>query len=152
MSYLQTNIGDLKNELKKLQETTNAQIERLQNLLEKKNNPNYEKLSYKEQLEIILQINDTSTFIREYVQSSVRGLGESSFNIRHYSFTGSLQRSELEKKVKIESVNHLSGKEIPFDIFKCIMEDEGINQLTKNELIRQRGDKRYKIKEVNKWN
>ena len=36
MSYLQTNIGDLKNELKKLQETTNAQIERLQNLLEKK--------------------------------------------------------------------------------------------------------------------
>ena len=152
MSYLQTNIGDLKNELKKLQETTNAQIERLQNLLEKKNNPNYEKLSYKEQLEIILQINDTSTFIREYVQSSVRRLGESSFNIRHYSFTGSLQRSELEKKVKIESVNHLSGKEIPFDIFKCNMEDEGINQLTKNELIRQRGDKRYKIKEVNKWN
>ena len=34
MSYLQTNIGDLKNELKKLQETTNAQIERLQNLLQ----------------------------------------------------------------------------------------------------------------------
>ena len=150
MSYLQTNIGDLKNEIKKLQETTNAQIERLQNLLEKKYNPNYEKLSYKEQLEIILQINDTSTFIREYVQSSVRCLGESSFNIRHYSFTGSLQRSELEKKVKIESVNHLSGKEIPFDIFKCIMEDEGIPQLVKNELIRQRGDKRYKIKEVNK--
>ena len=27
MSYLQTNIGDLKNELEKLQETTNAQIE-----------------------------------------------------------------------------------------------------------------------------
>ena len=150
MSYLQTNIGDLKNELKKLQETTSTQLERLQNLLEKKNNPNYEKLSYKEQLEIILQINDTSTFIREYVQSSVRRLGESSSNIRHYSFTGSSQRSELEKKVKIESVKHLSGKEIPFDIFKCIMEDEAIHQLTKNELIRQRGDKRYKIKEVNK--
>ena len=45
MSYLQTNIGDLKNELKKLQETTNAQIERLQNLLEKTSSINFNKLS-----------------------------------------------------------------------------------------------------------
>ena len=35
---------------------------------------------------------------------------------------------------------------MPFDIFKLIMNDEDTPQLVKNELIRQRGDKRYKIK------
>ena len=45
MSYLQTNIGDLKNELKNLQETTNVKIVRLQNLLEKTSSSNFNKLS-----------------------------------------------------------------------------------------------------------
>ena len=45
---------------------------------------------------------------------------------------------------------HLSAKEIPFDIFKCIMDDESIPQLEKNYLIQERGDKRYKVKEVAK--
>ena len=42
--------------------------------------------------------------------------------------------SELYKKVKIESVQHLSAKEIPFDIFKSMMEDKDISQLEKNYL------------------
>ena len=58
--------------------------------------------------------------------------------------------SELYKKVKIESVQHLSAKEIPFDIFKSMMEDKDISQLEKNYLIQERGDKRYKVKEVTK--
>ena len=57
---------------------------------------------------------------------------------------------ELYKKVQIESVQHLSAKEIPFDIFKSMMEDKDISQLEKNYLIQERGDKRYKVKEVTK--
>ena len=150
MSYLQTNIGDLKNELKKLQETTNAQIERLQNLLEKTSSSTFNKLSYADQYNYKQELADTGKFIRNYIRESCTKLDNSAFKILHDCSFGYYAEQELYKKVKIESVEHLSGKEIPFDIFKCIMEDESINQLTKNELIRQRGDKRYKIKEVNK--
>tara|TARA_B100000085_G_scaffold202578_1_gene186167 strand:- start:4873 stop:5322 length:450 start_codon:yes stop_codon:yes gene_type:complete len=149
MSYLQTNIGDLKNELKKLQETTNAQIERLQNLLEKTSSSTFNKLSYADQYNYKQELADTGKFIRNYIRESCTKLDNSAFKILHDCSFGYYAEQELYKKVKIESVEHLSGKEIPFDIFKCIMEDESINQLTKNELIRQRGDKRYKIKEVN---
>ena len=149
MSYLQTNIGDLKNELKKLQETTNAQIERLQNLLEKTSSSTFNKLSYADQYNYKQELADTGKFIRNYIRESCAKLDNSAFKILHDCSFGYYAEQELYKKVKIESVEHLSGKEIPFDIFKCIMEDESINQLTKNELIRQRGDKRYKIKEVN---
>ena len=65
-----------------------------------------------------------------------------SFN--HYA------EQELYKKVKIESVQDLEPKDIPFDIFKEIMKDGGIDQEYKNTLIKERGDKRYKIKEVKK--
>ena len=150
MSYLQTNIGDLKNELKKLQETTNAQIERLQNLLEKTSSSNFNKLSYADQYHYKKELARTGVSIRNYVRESCTKLDNSAFKILHDCSFGYYAEKELYKKVKIESVKHLSAKEIPFDIFKCIMEDEGIHQLTKNELIRQRGDKRYKVKEVNK--
>ena len=150
MSYLQTNIGDLKNELMKLQETTNAQIERLQNLLEKTASSNFDKLSYADQYNYKQELADTGKFIRNYIRESCTKLDNSAFKILHDCSFGYYAEQELYKKVKIESVKHLSAKEIPFDIFKCIMEDEGVNQLVKNELIRQRGDKRYKIKEVNK--
>ena len=62
MSYLQTNIGDLKNELKKLQETTNAQIERLQNLLEKTSSSTFNKLSYADQYYYKKELADTGQF------------------------------------------------------------------------------------------
>lgn len=150
MSYLQTNIGDLKNELKKLQETTNAQIERLQNLLEKTSSSNFNKLSYADQYNYKQELADTGKFIRNYIRESTSDINVHAERINYYCIFNSHAKNELYKKVQIESVKHLSGKEIPFDIFKCIMEDEGIHQLTKNELIRQRGDKRYKIKEVKK--
>lgn len=150
MSYLQTNIGDLKNELKKLQETTNAQIERLQNLLEKTASSNFDKLSYADQYYYKKELARTGVSIRNSIKDSCNNLDNSAHKILSSCSFGYYEEKELSKKVKIESVKHLSAKEIPFDIFKCIMEDESINQLTKNELIRQRGDKRYKIKEVNK--
>ena len=49
MTNIQTNIGDLKNQLKQLQEVNLAQIDRIQGLLEKISNPSFEKLSYREQ-------------------------------------------------------------------------------------------------------
>ena len=150
MSYLQTNIGDLKNELEKLQETTNAQIERLQNLLEKTSRSNFNKLSYADQYYYKKELADTGKFIRNYIRESCTKLDNSAFKILHDCSFGYYAEKELYRKVKIESVHDVEPKDIPFDIFKCIMEDESINQLTKNELIRQRGDKRYKIKEVNK--
>ena len=150
MSYLQTNIGDLKNELKKLQETTNAQIERLQNLLEKTSSSTFDKLSYADQYHYKKELARTGVSIRNSIKDSCNNLDNSAHKILSSCSFGYYEEKELSKKVKIESVKHLSAKEIPFDIFKCIMEDESINQLTKNELIRQRGDKRYKIKEVNK--
>ena len=48
MNNIQTNIGDLKNQLKQLQEVNLAQIDRIQNLLEKTSNPSFKKLSYRE--------------------------------------------------------------------------------------------------------
>ena len=95
-------------------------------------------------------LSETGKFIKNYIEESTSKLHSIAFKIFFYSlFNGSSER-ELYKKVQIESVQHLSAKEIPFDIFKSIMEDKDISQLEKNYLIQERGDKRYKIKEVSK--
>ena len=150
MSYLQTNIGDLKKELKKLQETTNAQIERLQNFLEKTSSNNFNKLSYADQYYYKKELADTGKFIRNYIKESCTKLDNSAFKILHDCSFDYYAEKELYKKVKIESVQDVEPKDIPFDIFKEIMKDEGIDQEYKNTLIKERGDKRYKVKEVNK--
>ena len=150
MSYLQTNIGDLKNDLKKLQETTNAQIERLQNLLEKTSSSNFNKLSYADQYNYKQELADTGKFIRNYIRENTSDINVHAERINFYCIFNSHAKNELYKKVQIESVQHLSAKEIPFDIFKPMMEDESISQSEKNDLIRERGDKRYKVKEVAK--
>ena len=61
-----------------------------------------------------------------------------------------MQNKNYTKKVKIESVQDVEPKDIPYDIFKEIIKDQGIDQEYKNTLIKERGDKRYKVKEVNK--
>lgn len=150
MSYLQTNIGDLKNELKKLQETTNAQIERLQNLLEKTASSNFEKLSYADQYYYKKELARTGVSIRNSIKDSCNNLDNSAHKILSNCSFGYYAEKELYKKVQIESVKNLPVKEIPFEIFKLIMNDDETNQMFKNYLIQERGDKRYKIKEVNK--
>ena len=148
MNNIQTKIGDFKNQLKQLQEVNLAQIDRIQNLLEKIYNPSFEKLSYREQYDLKKSLSDTGRFIKDYIDTSTSKLDYTAKQIfTHCLFYSSAER-ELYKKVQIESVKHLSAKEIPFDIFKSIMEDKGISQLEKNYLIRERGDKRYKVKEV----
>ena len=147
---IQTYIGDLKNQLKQLQEVNLAQIDRIQNLLEKISNPNFEKLSYREQYDFKKSLSDTGRFTKDYIDTSTSKLNYTAKQIFLYCLFTSSKESELYKKVQIESVQHLSAKEIPFDIFKCIMDDESIPQLEKNYLIQERGDKRYKVKELAK--
>tara|TARA_R100000231_G_scaffold46813_1_gene40254 strand:- start:439 stop:891 length:453 start_codon:yes stop_codon:yes gene_type:complete len=150
MNNIQTNIGDLKNQLKQLQEVNLAQIDRIQNLLEKISNPSFEKLSYREQYDLKKSLSDTGRFIKDYIDTSNSKLDYTAKQIFLYCLFTSSKESELYKKVQIESVKHLSAKEIPFNIFKSIMEDKDISQLEKNYLIQERGDKRYKVKEVSK--
>ena len=38
----------------------------------------------------------------------------------------------------------ISVKDLPYDIFKSMLEDKGISNTTKISLIKERGDKRYK--------
>ena len=147
---IQTNLGDLKNQLKQLQEVNLAQIDRIQNLLEKIFNPSFEKLSYREQYDLKKSLSDTGKFTKDYIDTSTSKLNYTAKQIFLYCLFTSSAESELYKKVQIESVKHLSAKEIPFDIFKCIMEDKDISQLEKNYLIQERGDKRYKVKELAK--
>ena len=148
MNNIQTNIGDLKNQLKQLQEVNLAQIDRIQNLLEKISNPNFEKLSYREQYDFKKSLSDTGRFTKDYIDTSTSKLNYTAKQIFLYCLFTSSKESELYKKVQIESVQHLPVKKIPFDIFKSMMEDKDISQLEKNYLIQERGDKRYKVKEV----
>ena len=150
MSYLQTNIGDLKNELKKLQETTNSQIERLQNLLEKTASSNFDKLSYADQYYYKKELARTGVFIRNSIKDSCNNLDSSAHKILSNCSFGYYAEKELYRKKQIESVKDVEAKDIPFDILKEIMKDQGIDQEYKNTLIKERGDKRYKIKEVSK--
>ena len=148
MNNIQTNIGDLKNQLKQLQEVNLAQINRIQNLLEKISNTNFEKLSYREQYDLKKSLSDTGKFTKDYIEKSTSKLNDTAYQIFYYCLFKSSKERDLYKKVQIESVQHLSAKKIPFDIFKSIMEDKDISQLEKNYLIQERGDKTYKIKEV----
>ena len=148
MNNIQTNIGDLKNELEQLQEVYLTQINAVQNLLEKISNPNFKKLSYREQYDLKKSLSDAGRFIKDYIDTSNSKLDYTAKQIFSHCVFYSTEESELYKKVQIESVQHLSAKEIPFNIFKSIMEDKDISQLEKNYLIRERGDKRYKVKEL----
>ena len=145
---IQTCIGDFKNQLKQLQELNLAQIDRIQNLLEKISNPNFKKLSYRDQYDLRKSLHDTAKFTKDYIDTSTSKLNHNVMQIFSHCYFYSSAEDELYKKVQIESVKHLSAKEIPFDIFKSMIEDESISQSEKNDLIRERGDKRYKVKEV----
>ena len=148
MNNIQTNLGDLKNQLKEIQEVNLSQIDRIQSLLEKISNPSFDKLSYQDQYELKTCLSDAGKFMRDYMRRKTLRLDDIMHHIFHYCLFNSYAEKALNKKVKIEKYKNKSAKEIPFDIFKCMMEDESISQSEKNDLIRERGDKRYKVKEV----
>ena len=146
MNNIQTYLGDLKNQLKQLQEVNLAQIDRIQGLLEKISNPSFDKLTYQDQYDLKTSLSDAGKFMRSYMRRKTLRLDDILHHIFHYCLFNSYAESELSKKVKMERYKDKSAKDMPFDIFKLIMNDEDTPQLAKNELIRQRGDKRYKIK------
>ena len=148
MYNIQTNLGDLKNQLKEIQEVNLSQIDRLQFLLEKISNPSFDKLSYQEQYELKSSLSDAGKFMRSYMRRKTLRLDDIMHHIFHYCLFNSYAESALNDKVKIEKWKDKSAKDMPFDIFKLIMNDEDTPQLVKNKLIRQRGDKRYKVKEI----
>ena len=71
MTNIQTNIGDLKNQLKQLQEVNLAQIDRIQNLLEKISNPSFEKLSYREQYDLKSSLSDAGNLLEITLEKAV---------------------------------------------------------------------------------
>ena len=146
MNNIQTNLGDLKHQLKQIQEVNLAQVERIQLLLEKISNPSFKKLSYQDQYDLKTSLSDAGKFMRNYMRDKTLKLDDIMHHIFHYCLFNSYAESALNDKVKIEKYKDKSAKDMPFDIFKLIMNDEDTPQLVKNELIRQRGDKRYKIK------
>ena len=148
MNNIQINLGDLKNQLKEIKEVNLSQIDRIQSLLEKISNPSFDKLSYQDQYELKTSLSDAGKFMRNYMRRKTIRLDDITYHIFHYCLFNSLAESELNKKVKIEKYKNKSAKDMPFDIFKLIMNDEDTPQLVKNELIRQRGDKRYKVKGI----
>ena len=148
MNNIQTNLGDLKHQLKQIQIVNLAQIDRIQNLLEKISNPNFDKLSYQDQYDLKTSLSDAGKFMRNYMKDKTLKLDDIMHHIFHYCLFNSYAESELNKKVKIEKYKNKSAKDMPFDIFKLIINDEDTPQLVKNELIRQRGDKRYKVKGI----
>ena len=148
MNNIQTNLGDLKNQLKEIKEVNLSQIDRIQSLLEKISNPSFDKLSYQDQYELKTSLSDAGKFMRNYMRRKTIRLDDITYHIFHYCLFNSLAESELNKKVKIEKYKNKSAKDMPFDIFKLIINDEDTPQLVKNELIRQRGDKRYKVKGI----
>ena len=148
MNNIQTNLADLKNQHKEIQEVNLSKSDRIQSLLEKISNPSFDKLTYQDQYDLKTSLSDAGKFMRSYMRRKTLRLDDIMHHIFHYCLFNSYAESELNKKVKIEKYKDKSAKDMPFDIFKLIMNDEDTPQLVKNKLIRQRGDKRYKVKEV----
>ena len=50
----------------------------------------------------------------------------------------------LEIYANFKIMKFISIKKLPYDMFKAMLEDEGISNTTKTFLKKERGDKRYK--------
>jgi hypothetical protein len=127
LTRTQTNIGDLKKHLEDLQSITNANISRLQKHLDIVSSAKFTELPYKEQYEHLEAVAEI-------------------FNIHYFTRFNWQEKSRLSKLADVEHAlaNKTPAKNIPFDIFKAIINDEGISVEERNKLIRDRGDKRFK--------
>jgi len=146
MSIIQTNIGDLKKQLEDLQSITNANIARLQKHLDIVSSARFGELPYKEQYEHLQSLHDCGANLKEHFTDISSKAGEKIFNIHYYTRFNWSKKAELSKLVDIEHAlaNKTPAKNIPFDIFKAMIADEGIPLDDRNKLIRERGDKRFK--------
>ena len=143
---IQTDIGDLKNQLNKLQETTNANIERLQNTLEKVSSNGFEVLPYREQYDLFQSLADQGADLKEYFRDISSVAGEKTFNIFLKTRFNLRDKSHLETLANIQEhmLAQTPAKDIPFRVFKSMIASNDVPLDYRNKLIRDRGDKRFK--------
>ena len=143
---IQTDIGDLKNQLNKLQETTNANIERLQNTLQKVSSNGFEELPYREQYDLFQSLADQGADLKEYFRNISSVAGEKTFNIFLRTRFSSRDQYHLSTLADIQEhmLSQTPAKDIPFKVFKSMIASNDVPLDYRNKLIRDRGDKRFK--------
>jgi len=143
---IQTDIGDLKNQLNKLQETTNANIERLQNTLQKVSSNGFGELPYREQYDLLKSLATQGADLKEYFRDISSIAGEKTFNIFLRTRFDLRDQSHLETLADIQEhmLAQTPAKDIPFRVFKSMIASNDVPLDYRNKLIRDRGDKRFK--------
>ena len=143
---IQTDIGDLKNQLNKLQETTNANIERLQNTLQKVSSNGFGELSYREQYEILQNLSDTGMSLKDLSREIYVKIDKKVFSIFLKTRFNLRDQSHLETLANIQEhmLAQTPAKDIPFRVFKSMIASNDVPLDYRNKLIRDRGDKRFK--------
>ena len=143
---IQTDIGDLKNQLNKLQETTNANIERLQNTLQKVSSDGFGELPYREQYDLFQSLADQGADLKEYFRDISSVAGEKTFNIFLRTRFKMADKCHLETLADIQEhmLAQTPAKDIPFRVFKSMIASQDVPLDYRNKLIKDRGDKRFK--------
>ena len=146
MSNIQTNIGDLKRQLEDLQSITNANIARLQKHLDIVSSARFGELPYKEQYNYLQCLHDTVDALKDHFRDISSKAGEQVWNIHYMTRFSCREKLKLSRLADIEHAlaNKTQAKNIPFDVFKAMIADEGISLDDRNKLIKDRGDKRFK--------
>ena len=146
MTNIQTNIGDLKKQLEDLQSITNANIARLQKHLDITSSANFKNLSYVQQRNALDALSNNGSYLKDYFRETVSKMDKIAFDIFLSTRFSCRDRSKLSMLIDIEHAraNKTPAKDIPFSVFKAMVADEGIPVDDRNELIRDRGDKRFK--------
>ena len=143
---IQTDIGDLKNQLNKLQETTNANIERLQNTLQKVSSNGFGELPYREQYEILQNLSDTGMSLKDLSREISVKIDQKVFSI--FLQTRFNSRDQYHLSILADIQEHMlaqtPAKDIPFKVFKSMIASQDVPLDYRNKLIRDRGDKRFK--------
>ena len=143
---IQTDIGDLKNQLNKLQETTNANIERLQNTLQKVSSNGFGELPYREQYEILQNLSDTGIYLKDSSREISVKIDKKVFDIFLRTRFKMADKCHLETLADIQEhmLAQTPAKDIPFKVFKSMIASQDVPLDYRNKLIRDRGDKRFK--------
>ena len=143
---IQTDIGDLKNQLNKLQETTNANIERLQNTLQKVSSNGFGELPYREQYDILQNLSDTGISLKDLSREISVKIDKKVFDIFLRTRFKMADKCHLETLADIQEhmLAQTPAKDIPFNIFKSMIASQDVPLDYRNKLIRDRGDKRFK--------
>ena len=143
---IQTDIGDLKNQLNKLQETTSANIERLQNTLQKVSSNGFGELPYREQYEILQNLSDTGMSLKDLSREISVKIDKKVFNIFLKTRFNMADKCHLETLADIQEhmLAQTPAKDIPFKVFKSMIASQDVPLDYRNKLIKDRGDKRFK--------